>query len=160
MRNALLTLVERRRQLTSDYRVSLEATHHGPTELDVPVWFVEIGSSEAQWKDDEAGEAAAEAVWASLSPSAKGKAAVGFGGGHYSPKHTELCVETNYAVGHIFPKYSFTSGIDEGVLSQAFSKTWGGCTVAAVDWKGLRGDHRRVLLEKLEAMGIEEIIRV
>jgi D-aminoacyl-tRNA deacylase len=85
---------------------------------------------------------------------------VGFGGGHYSPKHTEFCAETDYAIGHIFPKYAFASGIDDEVLAQAFSKTWGECHVAVVDWKGLQGGLRRVLLEKLEVMGVGEIVKI
>jgi len=44
------------------YNVSLEATHHGPTEMNVAVMFVEIGSEPIQWGDPLAGEAAAKAI--------------------------------------------------------------------------------------------------
>jgi hypothetical protein len=32
--------------------------------------------------------------------------------------------------------------------------------VAVVDWKGLQGGLRRVLLEKLEVMGVGEIVKI
>jgi len=51
MRNALRKLDETKNGLSINYEVSLEATHHGPTQLNVPVWFVEIGGLEKYWKD-------------------------------------------------------------------------------------------------------------
>ena len=38
------------------FQVSLEATHHSPTEFDVPMFFVEIGSREEQWRDENVAE--------------------------------------------------------------------------------------------------------
>lgn len=40
------------------FQVTLEATHHGPF-VEVPTCFVEIGSSEAEWSNDNAGK-----IWA------------------------------------------------------------------------------------------------
>src|SRR5260370_14689980 len=42
--------------------VTMEATHHGPTNLSMPVCFVEIGSGEKEWTDPVLGEIAANAV--------------------------------------------------------------------------------------------------
>jgi D-aminoacyl-tRNA deacylase len=42
--------------------VTMEATHHGPTNLSMPVCFVEIGSGEKEWADPVLGEIAANAV--------------------------------------------------------------------------------------------------
>ena len=44
-----------------DYVVGIEATHHGPT-LDLPILFVEVGSSEKEWNDLIACEAAAKVI--------------------------------------------------------------------------------------------------
>ncbi len=44
------------------YTVGIEATHHGPT-LDLPILFVEVGSSEKAWNDQIACEAAAKVIW-------------------------------------------------------------------------------------------------
>ncbi|RLI30150.1 MAG: hypothetical protein DRO46_01165, partial [Candidatus Hecatellales archaeon] len=79
MKAALKTLASNAPQ---GFKVSLEATHHGPVSLPIPVWFVEIGSSLSQWSDDRAGEAAAKALWASVNESSEAVPAVGFGGGH------------------------------------------------------------------------------
>jgi len=141
------------------FKVSLEATHHGPTSLTKPVWFVEIGSSLEQWRNEEAGRAVAEALWASVEGQPEGRAAVGFGGGHYAPKHSRVTLEGEYAVGHIFPKYALTSKPDRRLVEQAFEKTLGGCRVAVVDWKGLPGEVRRSLLGLLEELGVE-VVRV
>ncbi|MHC1564095.1 MAG: D-aminoacyl-tRNA deacylase [Candidatus Hecatellaceae archaeon] len=142
------------------FKVSLEATHHGPTGLKKPVWFVEIGSSLEQWTNREAGRAVAEALWVSLTGLPEGTAAVGFGGGHYAPKHSKVTLEGRYVIGHIFPKYALASGLDRELIAQAFHKTYGGCSVAVVDWKGLQGEVRRNLLSLLEGLEVEEVVRV
>jgi D-aminoacyl-tRNA deacylase len=159
MRNALAKLEEDKDKLSQKYKVSLEATHHGPTELKVPTWFVEIGSSERFWKSEEAGVAIADAIWASLNQPLKGKSAVGFGGGHYAPKHTELCIRGDLAIGHIFPKYVIKD-LKREVIEQAFEKTVKDCRVAVIDWKGIRGSERRKLIQMLEELSVEEIIRI
>jgi len=88
----------------------------------------------------------------------KGKLAVGFGGGHYSPKHTQLCLQEDYAVGHIFSKYVFDE-VKQDVVAEAFRKTRGRCETAIVDWKGMRGSQRDTLLTMLRRVGVEDIIR-
>ena len=35
-----------------EYEVTLECTHHGPTDISVPSVFIEIGSGESQWTDE------------------------------------------------------------------------------------------------------------
>lgn len=140
----------------SGFRVSLEATHHGPAGLKVPAWFVEIGSSMEQWLNREAGRAAAEALWQSLMGRPEGKPAVGFGGGHYAPKHTKATLKGEYAVGHIFPKYALNS-LTREIVEEAFEKTRGGCRVALLDWKGIPGEARRRLAAILEELKVEVV---
>ena len=36
----------------SDFEITIEATHHGPTHLKKPSIFVEIGTTESQWNDE------------------------------------------------------------------------------------------------------------
>jgi len=140
------------------YVVSLEATHHGPTELKVPSLFVEIGSSERQWSDVVAAEAVAEAIYTCATKPALGEPSVGFGGGHYSMKHTEANLGEEFAVGHILPKYFFDR-FDPSVVWLAFERTIGRCTTAIIDWKGIRGPERRKLVELLESREVN-VIRV
>ncbi len=40
----------------------MESTHHGPTDVSLPMVYAEIGSAEEQWKDHVAGEIAACAI--------------------------------------------------------------------------------------------------
>ncbi len=44
------------RHCPEGYRVSYEVTHHGPTGLSLPSFFVEIGSTEKEWTDPVAGQ--------------------------------------------------------------------------------------------------------
>lgn len=157
MRTALLELTRAATELKLDgYSISLEATHHGPTELEVPSHFVEIGSTEREWRDPKAGEAAARAIYASANAKERCQSAVGFGGGHYASKHTRLTLAGDYAVGHILPKYFFDH-YDPAMVKLAFKRTFGDCRLAIVDWKGMRGEQRRRLLEDLEKMPVEVV---
>jgi len=44
------------------YRVGMEATHHGPSEVGAPSMFVEVGSGPDQWRDPDAARAVARAI--------------------------------------------------------------------------------------------------
>ncbi|VVC04354.1 D-aminoacyl-tRNA deacylase [Candidatus Bilamarchaeum dharawalense] len=98
----------------------LEADHHGPT-IAVPIIFVEIGNDEEQWKDEKAAEAVANAVSSSLGPLEEYRTVVGFGGGHYQKKFTELIGRTDMAIGHMAPKYVI-DGLDEKMFKQALDR--------------------------------------
>lgn len=84
------------------YRVSYEATHHGPTELSVPSFFVEIGSTAREWSDPAAALAVAGSVVAAC-PSAGTVPLLGFGGTHYMARQTEIALTTPGAFGHMVP---------------------------------------------------------
>ncbi|SEO41532.1 D-aminoacyl-tRNA deacylase [Halogranum amylolyticum] len=87
------------------YDVGIECTHHGPSELDVPSMFVELGSGESEWEDPEGARAVARAILAVEGVEADvddgQRHLVGFGGGHYVPRPTRLVRETAWGVGHI-----------------------------------------------------------
>lgn len=157
MRAALLSLSESRDELGLPYIVSLEATHHGPTELSVPCMFAEIGSSAKQWEDPVAAKSVARAIWAAATSPSNGTLAVGFGGGHYSWKHTDAVVKHEFAIGHILSKYFFDS-YDPTVVELAYHRTAGNCTLAIIDKKGIRGPERNTLVEFLEKSGREVLM--
>lgn len=161
MASALRELAAAREELDlSDYSVCLEATHHGPTGLEVPALFVEIGSSPDRWSDPLAGEAVARAIWEAATKPSKAKRAVGFGGGHYAPKFTELVLEdVGLAVGHIVPRYAFRSlGQERWLVEGPVMKTWGGCDAVVMDKKGLKGSERRFVASLAEELGLEVIV--
>lgn len=132
------------------YDVTLEVTHHGPTELLVPSIYAEIGSTEIQWKDPEAGEAAAKAILAvSLE---KVPVAVGFGGGHYAMRQTGLLLETGISFGHNFPKYQLEF-VDEDLVRQAVEKS--NAEFAYFDRKSMRSEEKKRISEILEKLGLK-----
>jgi D-aminoacyl-tRNA deacylase len=157
MRSALLSLKRAAEAQSLKYHVSLEATHHGPTELQKPVFFVEIGSSEECWSDAKAIEVATEAIWEAATKREDVPVAVGFGGGHYCPKHTKAIEEMNLAVGHVLSKHFF-SQFDRQLARTAFLKTVGDANIALIDKKGIGGPGRRELLKFLRDEGIEAIM--
>ncbi|HID09251.1 TPA: D-tyrosyl-tRNA(Tyr) deacylase, partial [Candidatus Micrarchaeota archaeon] len=102
------------------FSVSYEVTHHGPT-LDAPVMFVEVGSTPEQWQNEEAVAVVAEAIVASLKPE-NADTAVGFGGGHYAPRFSQIALKKNIAFGHMLPRYAFDFA-DEEMIRQAVERT-------------------------------------
>jgi D-aminoacyl-tRNA deacylase len=88
------------------YAVGTEATHHGPTDVSVPFLFVELGSAEAQWRDDAAAGAVARATLALRGVAPRTERAVAVvGGGHYAPRVERLVRETGWSVGHVAPDW-------------------------------------------------------
>jgi D-aminoacyl-tRNA deacylase len=145
--SALRTLARMRDELELEYEVSLEATHHGPTKLGVPVTFVEVGSSQRQWQDEKAAEAAAHAIMEAATATIEGRRAIGFGGPHYAPRHTDVVLRTDVCIGHIIPKYI---DLDEGLAKLAVERTRGGVQLFVLDWKGL-GSSARAKITKIAA---------
>jgi D-aminoacyl-tRNA deacylase len=158
LRAALLALDRARETRKLHYAVSLEATHHGPTELGVPTLFVEIGSTEKEWHDTNAAGAVAEAIWKAATEPTPGKNAMGFGGGHYCQKQSAAIRNDGYAFSHVLSKYFFEE-YDEEIVRMAFNRTVGMCRSAVIDWKGVRGADRTKLLQTLSEIGVE-VIRV
>ncbi|WP_101296288.1 D-aminoacyl-tRNA deacylase [Halegenticoccus soli] len=101
--NALAALVDAFEDYAPGrYEVGVECTHHGPSEVEVPSMFVELGSAEPEWEDPEGARAVARAVLdlRGTSPDRE-RQLVGFGGGHYAPRFHRILRETPWAVGHV-----------------------------------------------------------
>mmetsp|Transcript_92509 Transcript_92509/g.169782 ORF Transcript_92509/g.169782 Transcript_92509/m.169782 type:complete len:452 (+) Transcript_92509:52-1407(+) len=110
--------------LKDEFDVSLEATHHGP-HCDVPACFVEIGSTEAEWGREDAGDlwsqvllnnlvdtesGGSESASNSFFPEQSTVAVVLIGGGHYCPKMCDVARMGHHIyVGHILASYTLTS---------------------------------------------------
>jgi len=104
----------------TDYNVSMESTHHGPTHLHIPSVYVEIGSGETQWNDSIPGEIVANAIM-SLDLE-EVPVALGFGGGHYAPRQSKLLFETGVTFGHNFSNYQLQY-LDKDLIKQAFDNS-------------------------------------
>ena len=85
--------------------VSFEVTHHGPL-LDTPAFFVELGSSDPQWKDPIGHAVLADAVTRFLeSQPGAYPIVVGLGGGHYGPRFTDAALTKEVHFAHLLPAY-------------------------------------------------------
>lgn len=131
------------------YRVSYEATHHGPTALQTPSFFVEIGSTETEWNDPAAAEATARAVLeASPGPVIP---LIGFGGTHYAVRQTEIALSSRGAFGHIAPSREVPL-LDDAMVRAMAEKT--GAVAAYIDRKALPTGEVDRLLALLDDTGL------
>ncbi|HKW43316.1 MAG TPA: D-aminoacyl-tRNA deacylase [Thermoplasmata archaeon] len=134
------------------YEVTFEATHHGPY-LTAPTFYIEQGSTEREWADLRASKAIAQ-VLVALEPT-DGPIAVGLGGGHYVPRHTDLALARRIAFGHLLPAYALEkANID--IVDQAVERT-DGATLAYVHRKTIRKPDIRILEERLEHLGLRVV---
>ncbi|MDN5358328.1 MAG: D-aminoacyl-tRNA deacylase [Candidatus Diapherotrites archaeon] len=134
------------------FSVSYEVTHHGPT-TETPIMFVEVGSTENEWGNEEAAAVVAEAIIAGLEPE-KVPTAIGVGGGHYAPRFTEIALKKSIAFGHMAPRYAFDY-LDEYMLRQAVEKT-----VPRPEYYAMHGvseEVKETLEEIVEEYGLQRI---
>ncbi|ACJ15660.1 hypothetical protein, conserved, DUF516 family [Thermococcus onnurineus NA1] len=137
--------------------ICYEATHHGPSELNVPSLFIEIGSSEEEWVNDRAGDILAETITYVLDKYRETKfpVAIGIGGGHYAPKQTKRALETDLAFSHIAPKY--VHPLKKELILKAIERTAEKVDAIYVDWKGSKGETRQMAKALAEELGLEFI---
>jgi len=138
------------RHCPEGYRVTYEVTHHGPTGLSHPSFFVEIGSTEKEWADPAAGRAVAGAVLDAV-PLADAVPLVGFGGTHYAVRETEIALATRGAFGHVAHSREIAT-LDEEMIRMMVEKS--GAVAAYIDKKAI--DHTALL----QLMGILDRIPV
>lgn len=135
------------------WKIGLEVTHHGPATK-VPTIFMEAGGPPEEIPNAKVIEAVASAcmrvVEASMSVP---PAAIGFGGGHYAPCFTRLALKQEYSFGHMCPKYAMP--ISRELVAQAAQKTLEDPGIAVLDWKGMKGRDRELIISVLSDMGVE-----
>lgn len=143
--------------LDEEYNLTLEVTHHGPF-IDIPCCFIELGSSEAQWKDKKAAEIVAKTIL-SLQNFDKSKCSdwipcIGVGGPHYAPVFNKIQLNSNYAIGHIVPEYSLP--LTSGMLKEAEEKTLEQVGEVLVNWKGCgKSEQRQKIIDVIEKSGLK-----
>ena len=132
------------------YEVIQECTHHGPY-LKKPVMFIEIGSTEHQWKDVEAAKVIAKAILALISEEVEEKPVImGIGGLHTTPNFKKLLKD--YALGHVCPKYMLKHLTPE-LIKQAMERSIPKIERIFVDWKGLK-EYKEKVKSMLEALDL------
>ena len=137
-----------------NFEITFEATHHGPL-LNKMNYYIEIGTTEKQWKDTEALEVVRGAIF--NREDRDYDTFVGIGGGHYMPKITEYFLKNNINMGHMIPKYALDS-ITEDMIIQAVEKT-PGCKGFLMDKKGTKAPARD-LIKKISDERKLEIISI
>lgn len=157
IKKAITSIFKLHQKTTLPHKVSLEVTHHGPTELEKPCVFIELGSHEKHWIESDAASLLADAILEIIHDNKKYrfKAALGFGGGHYPEKFTNICIFSEYGTGHIMPKY-VSDKIDIKIIREAIKKN-NQVDIAIFDWKGLRSKIRTAIIQELSKNNIEFI---
>jgi D-aminoacyl-tRNA deacylase len=154
---ALKTLYKEREDRGLDiFDVTMEATHHGPTSMNTPLLFVELGSNEEYWHHEEGAQAVAAAAMECVTTSIQSECFIGFGGTHYVSKFNKLVLEKDILLGHIAPKYAL-SDIPSSVIEMMISRSSERVKGAIIDWKGTNQEQREHLLPILDNFDIELI---
>ncbi|MBW2967032.1 hypothetical protein KY362_00955 [Candidatus Woesearchaeota archaeon] len=136
-----------------EFDIAQECTHHGP-DIKKPCMFIEIGSSEDEWVRRDAGEVIANVVNHIITnPTRRCKSVIVLGGGHYNQVATKLMFNTDFAVGHVCPKYALPK-LTKPLLKQAIDKNGDSFEMVVLDWKGL-GPEKERLMGILESLGVK-----
>ena len=142
MKNIFLALNENAKH--TNYQITMEATHHGPY-VEKPAVFVEIGSTEKEWKEKINGEIIAKTIINSLENKNKDyKIAVGIGGTHYCANFNKIMLRSDIAFSYVCPKYALDY-LDEEMINQAITKTKEKIDFAVLDWKGMGAEKQRIV---------------
>ena len=138
-----------------NYQLTMEATHHGPL-IEKPCVFIEIGSTENEWRDRKAGFIVAKTisdVIAEYRENPYNEVAVGIGGPHYCPNFNRLQLDSNIALSHIIPEYALP--LTEEMIQEAIAKTKEEVDFVILDWKGIgRLESRQEIIKILDKLYI------
>jgi len=143
------------KKISEKYEITLEPTHHGPF-IEKPCCFIELGSSEEQWKDNDAAKIIAKTILTlqNYKPSEKWIPAIGIGGPHYCPNFNKIQLNSNYALSHIIAEYNLP--LIPLMLQEAEEKTTEQVKEIIIDWKGCgKSEDRQKVMEIVEKSGIK-----
>ena len=139
----------------AEFDITIEATHHGPTDLKKPAIFIEIGTTEKQWTDESLCHRVAKLVHEVMSNTIpENPVAICFGGTHYPTKFTQQLLDGKYALGTVIPKHALDN-LDEELFSHILKQN-SMAKFALLDWNGL-GPNKQKVLDLLESTELEVI---
>jgi D-aminoacyl-tRNA deacylase len=125
------------------YELTLECTHHGPL-INKPCIFVEIGSTETEWKDRKAAFVVSKSIseiMDEFNENPYNEIAIGVGGKHYCQSFNRIQLNSNVALSHIISQYSFP--LTEEMIQEAIAGTEEDIDMILLDWKGLGNSEQR-----------------
>jgi D-aminoacyl-tRNA deacylase len=155
MKIALIELFKQKKDLKlSEFDVNIEDSHHGPTQLQTPLLFVELGSTDKDWKNRKGALAVANAIMKVAKNKQIFKNYIGVGGPHYASKFAKLIADENknFAVSHIIPKYMLDSINNEMVL-QSIDRSVEEVENFVFDWKGMNSSQKEKIISIIESIG-------
>ncbi|MEK6914293.1 MAG: D-aminoacyl-tRNA deacylase [Nanoarchaeota archaeon] len=139
------------------YKISMEATHHGPL-VSIPSCFIELGSLEEEWRDKNAAEVIAKTIlslekieYNDLNKN-NWKACIAVGGGHYCLNFNKLQLNSDYAIGHVIPDYSFP--INEQIIKEAEKNTKENIIEILID-NSIKSEEKQKILYILEKLRLK-----
>jgi D-aminoacyl-tRNA deacylase len=146
LQKAYLKAITAAKHKIPEYEVIIEATHHGPTSLNKPVLFIELGSSEKQWADENAAAVICDAILDILQNGFERceKVGIGLGGTHYPKKFNNLLLESKFGLAAVASKHNLEA-VDDAMLNQMIEKSIEKVTYIVLDSKGLGRDKDRIL---------------
>ena len=155
LQKGYLKAITAARQKVPGYEVIIEATHHGPTSLNKPVLFIELGSSEKQWADENAAAVICDTLLDVLDNGFEryDKVGIALGGTHYPKKFNKLLLESKFALAAVASKHNLKA-IDQEMLDQMIEKSIEKVTHVVLDSKGL-GRQKDGILRMLEKTPLE-----
>ncbi len=155
LQKTYLQTLKKNQSQFSEFQITIEATHHGPTALSKPSIFIEIGTTEKQWTDVSLCNSVATLVHQVMSRPIKiHPVAICFGGTHYPSKFTDELLEGKYSLGTVVPKHALAF-LDEKLFSHILMQNCMAKT-ALLDWKGL-GSYKEKMLTLLKSTDLEVV---
>jgi D-aminoacyl-tRNA deacylase len=153
---ALRLVNERTKSKNLDFKVSYEATHHGPY-LETPTFYIEIGSEEKAWAEIPPAEVLASVVLDVIKAESFEKVpiVIGVGGGHYAPRFTDVARQKKVAFGHMVPGYVLEKASEEA-LAQAYKKT-PHAKLVYLHRKSMKGEEYTRFKSFFESLGLEAV---
>lgn len=128
----------------SKFEITIEATHHGPTALNKPALFIEIGTTQKEWNDKKLCENVAKIIVEEVCKEPeKHKVAICFGGTHYPKKFNKELIEGEFALGTVIPKHALDN-LDSALFSHILDRNKE-AKYTLVDWRGLGKNKQKVI---------------
>ena len=130
MTHLLRLMKKNAKQTQLEHQICQEVTHHGPY-ISIPSLFIEVGSTEEEWKKQKPAEIIAKSILELLNLYHYEEdlpndipILIGIGGGHYAPRFTDVALEKKVAFGHMIPRYHIDAGnIDGEMFEKALQAT-------------------------------------
>lgn len=156
MKTLISLLNEKNRNSNLNMNVTMEVDHHGPF-CKTPCSFIEIGSSENEWKNEKYAEIVAEVINEhedKMEEIDVKEISVGVGGGHYCPAFNKHEIEGKIAFAHVIPNYAVEM-LKYETFVQAFDRSKEEVESLYIDWKGLKQEQRKKVIEYCDEYGIQ-----